>query len=43
MDYRKEMVLLGLQRRLNQPGLSVEEQKHIRQEIEKLESEMQMD
>ena len=42
-DYRQEMILLGLQRRLNEPGLSDEERRNIREEIQKLELEMSFD
>ncbi len=42
-DYRQEMILLGLQRRLNEPNLSDEERRHVIEEIQKLEIEMQFD
>lgn len=40
-DYRQEMILLGLQRRLSQTDLSEEERRIVIEEIQKLESEMQ--
>ena len=42
-DYRQEMILLGLQRRLHEPSLSDEERKRVIEEIQKLEDEMQFD
>ena len=42
-EYREEMVLLGLKRRLAQKDLSEEERKAIIEEIQKLESAMEMD
>jgi hypothetical protein len=43
IDYREEMMLLGLKRRLNQRDLSEKEKRIIIKEIKKLESEMQID
>lgn len=42
-DYREEMMLLGLMRRLAREDLSNEERLAIIEEIEKLESAMKMD
>lgn len=42
-EYREEMLLLGLKRRLAQKDLSEEERKAIIEEIQKLESAMEMD
>ncbi|MBW1642003.1 MAG: hypothetical protein JRJ39_15480 [Deltaproteobacteria bacterium] len=42
-DYRQEMILLGLQRRLNDTNLSDEERGGVIEEIRKLELEMQFD
>jgi hypothetical protein len=41
-DYRLEMILLGLRRRLNEETLSESEKQRLRKEIRKIESEMQM-
>lgn len=41
-DYRLEMILLGLRRRLHQPGLSDREKQDLEAEIEKVKSEMGM-
>ncbi len=41
-DYRIEMILLSLQRRLYQPGISDEEKKGLEAEIEKVKAEMDM-
>ncbi len=41
-DYRQEMILLGLQRRLAKEDLSESEKKAIKAEIEKLEREIQL-
>ena len=41
-DYREEMILLGLKRRLDDPALSEEERRKIRQEIEAVEKRMGM-
>jgi hypothetical protein len=42
-DYRKEMILLGLKKRLNDAGLSAEERQAITDEIHRLESETGLD
>ncbi|RLJ04801.1 MAG: hypothetical protein DRP14_02875 [Candidatus Aenigmatarchaeota archaeon] len=42
IDYRSEMKLLGLKRRLEEENLSEEEKALILQEIEELEKEMKM-
>ena len=42
-DYREEMRLLGLKRRLAQENLPEEERRALIREIEKLESTMGMD
>ena len=39
-DYRQEMVLIGLKRRLADPTLDPKEKKSIEIEIKKLETEM---
>ncbi|WP_200802413.1 hypothetical protein [Desulfopila aestuarii] len=39
-EYREEMILAGLQRSLQRPGLSVEEKERIKQEIQSLEKAM---
>ena len=39
-DYRDEMILAGLQKRLNQPDLSEEERCRLLCEIEELEQKM---
>jgi hypothetical protein len=36
-EYRQEMILLGLSRRLNDPSLTEAERARIREEIERLE------
>jgi hypothetical protein len=41
-DYRAEMILLGLQRRLNQENLREEERKEILKEIAEIEKQMGM-
>ena len=41
-DYRTEMILLGLKRRLEQKGLSAEEKEDILKQIKKLEAAMGM-
>jgi hypothetical protein len=41
-DYREEMILLGLQKRLNQPGLSEKERQEILKEIAAIEEQMGM-
>lgn len=42
-EYREEMVLLGLRRRLNNPDLSKEEREEILKQIKKIEKEMGLD
>ena len=42
VDYRSEMKLLGLKRRLEDENLSEEEKTRILEEIEELEEEMKM-
>lgn len=42
-DYREEMRLMGLKRRLEQPGLSAEERESLRKEIAALERAMGLD
>jgi len=42
VDYRSEMKLLGLKRRLEQENVSKEERAQIAQEIKELEKEMEM-
>ncbi|MGD8258399.1 MAG: hypothetical protein PVG44_04660 [Desulfobacterales bacterium] len=42
-DYRKEMILVSLKRRINKGSLSDEERDKLRSEIQQLESEMNMD
>jgi hypothetical protein len=39
-DYREEMILLGLQRRLNRGDLTEEEKKQILKDIEVIEKQM---
>ena len=41
-EYREEMILLGLQNRLNAEDLKEEEKKAILKEIEELEKKMDM-
>ncbi len=43
MEYRQEMILLGLRQRLNRENLSEVEKAKLMDEIERLESEMEMD
>jgi len=43
VDYRSEMKLLGIKRRLEEENLSEEESAQIVQEIKDLEKEMDMD
>jgi len=43
VDYRSEMKLLGLKRRLEEENLSEEKRTQIVQEIEELEKKMDMD
>lgn len=42
-DYRAERILLALEQRLNQPGLSEAEKRELEEEIKKKEAEMGMD
>ena len=42
-DYRKEMILVSLKRRINKGSLSDEERDKLLSEIRRLESEMNMD
>jgi hypothetical protein len=42
-EYREEMVLLGLRRRLAQEDLSEEERRALRARLARLEAEMEMD
>ncbi len=42
VDYRSEMKLLGLKRRLEEESLTEEERAQIVQEIKELEEEMEM-
>ena len=42
-DYRQEMVLLGLKKRLALGGLAPDEKKELEEEIARLEKEMGMD
>jgi len=42
-DYRDEMTLLGLKKRLRDPGLTEAERKLMESQIEKLEKEMKLD
>ncbi|MBI9082432.1 MAG: hypothetical protein JEZ11_02470 [Desulfobacterales bacterium] len=39
-DYRSEMILAGLKKRLCDPSLSKEERKEVQKQIETLEKEM---
>jgi len=41
-DYRAEMILLSLQRRLNRPDLGEREKREIQAEIERVKEEMGM-
>lgn len=41
-EYRAEMILLGLQKKLNQKNLTKEEKRRIKKEIKNLESAMGM-
>ena len=41
-QYREEMILLGLQKRLASPGLTAEEREGLLKEIERVEQEMGM-
>lgn len=42
-DYREEMILLGLQKRLASPGLTPEEKKDLLEEIARVEKRMGID
>ncbi len=42
-DYREEMTLLGLQRRLNQPGLEEAEKNELKETIRRLKRRMGLD
>lgn len=42
-EYREEMILLGLQRRLASPDLSPEEKQAILKEISRVEKQMGLD
>ena len=42
-EYRQEMLLLGLRRRLAEETLGIEERKRLREEIRTLEVRMQME
>lgn len=42
-DYRQEMVLVGLQNRLADPGLSEEEIKHLKEQIREIKEAMGLD
>ncbi|MEE8542017.1 MAG: hypothetical protein V3S66_10185 [Desulfobacterales bacterium] len=42
-EYREEMLLLSLRKQLNREGLSEKQKQKIREEIKKLESQMEMD
>ena len=39
-DYREEMILLGLRRRLNHADISADERKEVIEEIEDIEKQM---
>ncbi len=39
-EYREEMILLGLQRRLASDGLSCKEKENIKEEIARIEKQM---
>jgi hypothetical protein len=41
-DYRLEMILLGLRRRLNEETLTADEKKKLMEEIRKVESQMEI-
>jgi len=41
-DYRSEMILLGLRRRLNEETLSEDEKERLLKEIRKIEDEMKL-
>ena len=42
-EYREEMRLLGLKRKLEEPGLTAEERKRVVEEISRLEAKMGME
>ena len=42
-EYREEMILLGLQRQLKNPGLSKDEKRKLLEEIKKIEKQMDME
>ncbi len=42
-DYRQEMILLSLKKRLQDPELPEKDKREIEQEIQKLEKEMDLD
>ena len=42
-EYREEMILLGLQKKLASPDLTPEEKQKIREEIKRVEKEMGID
>jgi len=42
LEYREEMLLLGLQRRLHAEDISDEEREHLKERIQELESSMGM-
>lgn len=42
MDYRQEMILMGLKRRLEQPDLSEDEKQALRERVRELESALDM-
>ena len=42
-DYRQEMMLLGLKKRLQDPELTEEEKRGLEEEIRRLEKEINMD
>lgn len=43
LEYREEMLLLGLKRQLEDPTLSETEKQHLAEKIRKLEKKMGMD
>ena len=42
MDYRQEMILMGLKRRLEQPDLSEDEKRGLKERIREIESALDM-
>ena len=42
-EYREEMILVGLQKRLSAPGVTPEEKKDLLREIAKVERQMGID